>query len=173
MSDEQKKIEDQITDQLEINPTEVMNELLEQPARFFYWGSLWARASRKKRGTKLALKEKEAKLTADFRINLAETDPTTRVTENMIKTYLGNHPDMTTLETTVIKDEFIEEELAVAKDAMKQRHQVLLEISRMQNEEKFYGNEYRNMRNELETREIKTRKKRTKVEPVVDAVVEE
>jgi hypothetical protein len=35
MSDEQKKIEDQITDQLEINPTEVMNELLEQPARFF------------------------------------------------------------------------------------------------------------------------------------------
>jgi hypothetical protein len=91
----------------------------------------------------------------------------------MIKTYLGNHPDMTTLETTVIKDEFIEEELAVAKDAMKQRHQVLLEISRMQNEEKFYGNEYRNMRNELETREIKTRKKRTKVEPVVDAVVEE
>ncbi len=173
MSDEQKKIEDTIKDQLEINPTEVLNELLEQPARYFYWGSLWARASRKKRVTKLSLKEAEASLTATFRIKLAEEEPNVRVTENMIKTFLGNHPNMTALETALIKDEFIEEELSVAKDAMKQRHQVLLEIARMQNEEKFYGNEYRNMRNELEVREIKTRKKRSKVEPIVEAVTEE
>jgi hypothetical protein len=104
---------------------------------------------------------------------MAVDKPTERVTENMIKNYLNGHPDIQEAEAELIKKEYIEEMLSVAKDAMKERHQALLEIVRRINEEAFYGGEYAAMRKELEAQEtVKAKRKVRKPEPITENIGE-
>lgn len=164
MAEEEKKktVEEQIREELEINQGDLIRELTNQPAKFYYWGALWAAASRAKRNQRLMKQEVEARLTKEFRELMAETKPTERVTENMIKMYLNGHPEMIDSEKELVRREYTEDLLAMAKDAMKERHQILLEISRRNLEEQFYGDEYKAMREELEARNVVKHKKRTK-----------
>jgi hypothetical protein len=168
-----KKIEEQIREELDINQADIIRELTNQPAKFFYWGALWAAACRAKRKQRLARQVVEAEYTNSFRAQMAVDKPTERVTENMIKNYLNGHPDIQEAEAELIKKEYIEEMLSVAKDAMKERHQALLEIVRRINEEAFYGGEYAAMRKELEAQEtVKAKRKVRKPEPITENIGE-
>jgi hypothetical protein len=156
MTEEKKsKIEEDISGDLAINEGDLRNEMNAQPSKYFYYGSLWARASRMRRNQRLKLREVEASLCNNFRKEMAEGSPGTRVTEAMLNNFLYNHPTFLEHEQAAIQSEYMEEILAVAKEAFRERHQTLLELYKKAEEERLYGDSYDNMRKEFEAVEEK------------------
>lgn len=150
-----KTVEETIQDDLEINDEKIVEELKNQPGLFFYYATMSARASRARRKAKLKAKESEAALVKDFRQRMNQEQPGVRVTERMIDEYLSAHPDYIAMNTRLIDLEYTEDMLTLARDAFKERHQALMEISRAISDERIYGNEIEHMRNQFEKREVK------------------
>jgi len=148
-------IEADLAKELEIDETKLEEELIRQPSKFFYWGALWARASRLRRKSRLQMKEKEASLCKAFRERAAEETPGLRITEKMLNDYLYTHPEYLQAEKDLIDKEYMDDLLSIAKEAFKERHQTLLELRRTVVEERAYGSEIEAMRRELEERESK------------------
>lgn len=164
---EQNAIELEIKEALEIDETDILNELRRHSAKYFYYGVLWARAAKQRRRLRLKLKELEARLANELRRQVTEGDPKARVTEAMKNDYLFNHPDYLAAEAEMIQGEYMEEVLDVARDGMKQRGMALNELSRQHRAEDVYGDEFKAMKTEYQERvdEIpKKRHRRTKAE---------
>ncbi len=164
MTEEKKSIESEILEDLEIDETKLNEELQKQPGKFFYYTSQWARAARSRRRTKLNAAEREAVLAKEYREIIAKETPGQRVTERMLTDYLNNHPEYLKLQEDIIKSEYMEDVLEATRDSMRQRHQVLLELSRAAHEERIYGNDITSvagMRAEFEEREARKSRKRT------------
>jgi len=163
--EEEKTTEQQIQEDLGINPDDLAKELLDQPSRFFFWSVTWARAARARRRQRLATRELEARLTKEFRELMANTQPGVRVTEKMIDDFMYGHPVYKQQSDELIKTEYAEDMLSVAKDAMKERYGALTELMRNQKEEQIMDTQSATevMRDELaaqgETREVKKLKK--------------
>jgi len=171
MTDEKRTSEGQISDALQIDETKLEDELLRQPSLFFYWSMAWALSARKRRMQKLATRQIEAELTKGFRMEMAAENPGLRVTEKMINDYLAEHPAYHEAQKELIKAEYMEDMLNVAKDAFKEKFNVLLELYRNQSDVQV--NEFTTVKafkDEIKERE-KTRKRRTKRE--VEAPAEE
>ena len=160
-----KTFEEQIQEDLVIDETSLRQELLDQPSHVFYWGSMWARASRARRKQKLDIEQLEAELSKDFREAMLKSEPGARVTEKMIREFLDGHPKYQKVQLQLIQASYMEDMFSVAKDAFKSKGQSLLELSKSEAEQKFYANEMKAMREEYETRESKKTRKGKKVEP--------
>lgn len=157
----------EIKDALEIDATDILEELRRHSSKFFYYGILWARASRQKRKLRLKLRELEASLTNILRRQMAAEDPKARLTEAIKSEYLYGHPDYLTAEQELIQAEYMEEVLDVARDGMKSRGIALQELARQNREESLYGGEFSAMKKEYAERvdDIpKKRHRRTKAE---------
>lgn len=168
---EKKKAEDQIQEGLTIDDTKLTEELKGQPGLFFYYAAMSARASRARRKEKLRAKEAEAGLVKEFRQKMNKEQLGTRVTEKMVDEYLSEHPDYIAMNSRLIDLEYMEDMLTLARDAFKERHQVLIELSRTMSDEKVYGNEIAVMREEFEKRIPTTRAKRPKKLQVQEATI--
>lgn len=148
---------------IEIDDTDLGGEMARQPSRYFYWGSVWSRASAFAKKMKVALKETEARLANEFRAYIAQDKPGTRVTDSMIQSYLHTHEEWKVAEEAVRKAEYNADLLEVAREAFKQRHHSLQSLFRQKDESQMYGSEYANvkaMRDVFEDRE----RRRTKEE---------
>jgi len=135
--EEEKTTEQQIQEDLGINQDDLAKELLDQPSRFFFWSVTWARAARARRRQRLATRELEARLTKEFRELMANTQPGVRVTEKMIEDFMYGHPVYKQQSDELIKTEYAEDMLSVAKDAMKERYGALTELMRNQKDEQI------------------------------------
>jgi len=145
-------LELEVKEALEIDETNILEELRRHSAKYFWWGATWARASKQRRRLRLKLKELEARLANELRRTINESDPKARVTEAMKNDYLYSHPDFLTAEQELIQAEYMEEVLDVARDGMKQRGQALQELARQNRTESIYGDEFRAMKNEYNER---------------------
>jgi len=178
MSDEKtdkRNLEEEIQEDLDIDDTQLDQELSKQPSKYFYYGATWAKSSRLRRKERLRLRELEATLCNAFRAKMAETNPGTRVTEAMLNNYLYNHPDYLKQEQVAIQAEYGEELMSIVKEAFKQRSQSLLELFRSNKEAEYYGNEFTAMRKEFEAgvddkRKMKRRKKEIQAEETPEVV---
>jgi len=135
----ERKIEQEIQTELEIDETKLAEELQRQPSRFFYWAVSWALAQRKSRVTQLRLKELEAKKSAAYRKEMVDGGMKPRdVTIKMVEDYCTDHPEVQTLRNEWIQAEYIMDMLDIAKIAFRQRHQSLVELFKSKSEEQFY-----------------------------------
>ena len=168
MPDEIKtSLELEIKEALDIDESDILEELRRHSAKYFWWGATWARASKQKRKLRLKLKELESRLANDLRREMATVDPKARVTEAIKSDYLYSHPTYLEAETEMIQAEYMEEVLDVARDGMKQRGQALQELARQNREESMYGSEFQAMKKEYTERieeQPKKRHRRTKAE---------
>ena len=158
------KVENEIQKELEIDESNIVNELIRHPSKFFYWATTWALASRKSRKIRLKRREVEARLSKEYRIVMREDDPKFRVTEKILDDYLAEHSDYKAACEEEIQAEYMADMLGVAKEAFKVRSQALVELSRSMVEEKFYGNELKSFETELKARDVQTRRKRKEQE---------
>ena len=152
MPDQFDEISANLQKDLDIDDTNLDGELLKHPAKYFYWGHIFARAARKARKEKLRLKELEAFLSKEFRDKMATESPSTRVTEKMISEYLLGHPDYLDQEKKLIEAEYVSDMLEVGKFAMYFRQQSLIELRKMSAEERQYGSELEAMKSEFAER---------------------
>lgn len=156
MPEEQKKsIDVEVQEELEIDDTKLNEEMIRQPSKFYYWAANWARAARSKRKQRIKVRETESTLSADFRKKMTGDSPGTRVTEKMIEDYLYAHPTYKEELINLVDKEHAEDVFSNVKDAFKERHQVLLELSRTAKDEQLYGDELKAMKQEFDAREAK------------------
>jgi len=174
MTDELKKgVEGQISEALRINETKIEEELLRQPSLFFYWSMGWALAARKRRMHKLAARRVEAELTKEFRLTMSRENPGLRLTEKMINDYLSEHPTFQESQTELIKSEYTEDMLNIASVALKEKHQILIELHK--NNDDVQLSEFSTIRafkDEVKQRERKRSKKREVIEDDLSVVPE-
>ncbi len=167
MPEEDKKAtETEFQEALTINTDNIVEELKEQPSTYFYYSCMWALASRKRRVQRTKLKEIEARLGRSFKLDLKTEDAKVRVSERMLDDYLAEQEEYKAALKEYIQSEYVESMLEVAKDAFKQRGIMLTELSRSHSDDKIYGNEYKVMKEELERRDEKVKRKRSKREEV-------
>ena len=159
MPEEKVDYEKEIQTDLEINEDNLPEELVNQSSDMFYWGSMWARAAKARRKSKLELDILDASLSKEFREIMLKTNPEVRVTERMLNEYLNGHPKMQEGHQKFINASYLEDMFGVANTAFKQRGQVLLELAKSNAENKFYENELRTMREDFERKEEKKIKK--------------
>jgi hypothetical protein len=157
-----KKVEMEIQEALAVNTDDLAGELKEQPSTFFYWSCMWALAARKRRHQKIALKEVEAKLGRRFKESLRAEDPKIRVSERMLDDYLAEQSEYQEVLQAYTQAEYTESMLEVAKDSFKQRGQMLIELSRTHGDDRYQESAYRAMAGELEKKDEKKLRKRTK-----------
>jgi hypothetical protein len=157
MIDEKLTLEQELANEIAIDDLKLDEEMLRQPSKFFYWGSQWARAMRRLAKEELILKELESNLSKEFREMMANSKPDLRVTEKMINEYTASHPDYLTQTKTVMDWENTERLLNIAKEAMRQRYQVILDLRKYSLEAKIYGDEFKAMSKEYEQRKKKTK----------------
>jgi len=162
MVEEKLKVEEEIQKALEINVDSIAEELQEQSATYFYYSCSWAMASRKRRHQKLALETTRARLGQEFKEKMRQEDAKVRITERMLDDYLSEKPEYQQALKDYFQAEYVESMLEVAKDAFRQRAQMLNELSRSHSDEKFYGSEFKVMKAEMEQRDEKVQKKRAK-----------
>lgn len=167
MEEIKTSLELEIKEALDIDESDILEELRRHSAKYFWWGATWARASKQKRRLRLKTKELESRLANALRVELGGQDTKTRVTEAMKTEYLYSHPEFLEAEQELIQAEYMEEVLDVARDAMKQRGMALQELARQNRAEEMYGNEFSAMKREYKEQldEIpKKRNRRTKAE---------
>ena len=171
MSDETTKseVEKEIKEELKIDDANVPGELKEHATKFYYYGTMWARALKAERHQRLYVDALEANLAKEFREMMLRDEPGTRITEKMLKEFVANHPKYIEEQKKLIHLEFVADIFNTARMAFESRGRMLLELSKITNETKFYDNEYAAMRKEFELREEKKAQKRAKKE-VEDAV---
>jgi hypothetical protein len=157
-----KDIEGDLKKELEINDADIATELREQSTKFFFYGTLWARALRAERQQKLIVESLEASLSKEFRELMLRTEPGTRVTEKMLKEYISGAPLYQEAQQKLINAGYSADLFNVAKTAFESRGRMLLELSRQTGENKFYDREFLNMKDEFERREEKKAKGRSK-----------
>lgn len=155
-----KSQEEHIKDALKINESEIRAELIDQPSQYFYYSCGWALATRKRRLEKLALKETEAKLGRQFKELVRTEDPKARVTERMLDDWLAENEEYKRALQSLISAEYVSEMLEVAKDAFKQRSQVLIELARSDKEEKYWGDQTVLLEKEMMRRDEKIKRTR-------------
>ncbi len=160
-------IETKLQEDLEINEQDILHELARQPSKYYFYGTMWCKASRKSRKQRLRVKELEARLANELRKNLEAKVPGGRVTEKMINDYVNTHPEYLESEGERIQSEYMEDVLGVARDAFKQRALSLQELARQDREEQIYGNEFKAMVTEHEERvkDVGRKKKSVREEP--------
>ncbi len=120
---------------MDINEEDIDLEMQRQPAKFCFWGARFARAARTHAREKLALKELAAQIGKTFRNHMAEKQPQTRVTNDMVSTFVVNTPEYQEQERKVIEAEYQENFLNVAREAFRQRAQMILQLCRHQMDE--------------------------------------
>jgi hypothetical protein len=168
-TEKKREIEKEIQEELKIDDANVPAELKEHATHFFYYGQCWARALKAERHQRLFIDALEASLAKEFREMMLRDEPGTRITEKMLKEFVSNHPKFVEESQKLIQLEFVADIFNTARMAFESRGRMLLELSKVTNESKFYDNEYSAMRKEFELREEKKAQKKAKKE-VVDAV---
>lgn len=171
---EKVTVEDEIREALLINDDDLIKELKEQPSLYFYYSALWSRAAKKRRTQKMQLKEVEARLGKVLRERVRADDIKAKVSERMLDDYLAEQEEYKQILRDYTQAEYVESLLEVAKDAFKQRGQLLVELSRSNRDEKVYGNEMNIMKAEMERRDEKVKAKRSKRQPelIEDTAIE-
>jgi hypothetical protein len=162
MTEETRTAEKEIQEALTINTDDLAGELKEQPSIYFYWATMWALAARKRRIQKMVLKEVEAKLGRRFKEALRAEDPKVRVSERMLDDYLAEQPEYKETLQLYTQSEYTESMLEMARDSFKQRGIMLTELSRSHSDDKVYGDGFRAMKEEIERRDEKKLRKRSK-----------
>ena len=128
---------EEIMAELEINEGRMSQEVTRQPSKFAYWGSLASRASKKLSKQKLALSVLKAQLGRDYRLMMKDREPNTRITEAMVDTFVITTEDFLNQANTVIYAQHEDDMLNVAKEAFRQRANMLLQLAKMQMEEMY------------------------------------
>lgn len=128
---------EEVSRQLEINLDNIGEELSRQPSRYAYWGAMAAHASKKLARQKLNLAEVKAKLARDYRIAMADNEPNVRVTESMVDAFVTVTDEFKDQIQKVIYAQHEDDLLSVAKEALRQRAQMLLELGRQRREEMY------------------------------------
>lgn len=156
---EENRLENEIKNALDISQDDLTLELIDQPSLYYYYACGWALASRKRRMVRMKLKETEAELGKELKHILRADDPKVRVTERMLDDYMAQHPKYKEALENLIQAEYTESVFEVAKDAFKERYGALIELSKSHGEERIYGNEINILKNEMERRDDKVRKR--------------
>lgn len=136
-----KKIADlqnRIEMDLRINDAHLSRELKEQSAKFSYWAAAAAIKSQEYLQAKHTLAVKEAVLGREINeklLQLKKVDPNTRASDKVVKDRVVAHPDYAEAFRTVL-ELGVEEGIAQgAKEAFRQRAQMLLEMARAERAE--------------------------------------
>lgn len=129
------KITEELLREVDINEADIDLEMQRQPAKFCFWGARYSRAARNHSRSKLALKELAARIGKDYRIKMREEEPQTRVTNDMVSTFVVNIPEYQAQERAVIEAEYQENFFNVAREAFRQRAQMILQLCRHQMDE--------------------------------------
>lgn len=165
MSDFEKEVKEALV----IHDEDLSTELKEQATKQYYYGAMWARAVKAERTQKLLVDTIEAELSQEFRQLMLAENPKERVTEKMLKEYIGNHPKSKAEQEKLIQFGMVSDMFNIAKSAFESRGRMLLELAKQNAANKFYDDEYRNMRMEFERKEEeKVKKSRRKKDPVID-----
>lgn len=138
-------------DELPIDEDHLMEELKDQHMRFARWGSIYARACKDTRQGKILLAELEAELRDRVRKQLIEEG--TRPTEGLLNERLNLDPEYKKMRLRVARLEHEEEESKNARDAMRMRKDILLEMCRYLGQE--ISNTYEKMARRLDGRKAK------------------
>lgn len=145
------KSSEELLREIDINEDDIDLEMSRQPAKFCYWGARYARAARTHSREKLALRELAAQIGKSYRTKMKEVDPQTRVTNDMVSTFVVNTPEYQKQERVVIEAEYQENFLNVAREAFRQRAQMILQLCRHQMDE-MIQTDFTIHKNELEGR---------------------
>jgi hypothetical protein len=150
----------EIKEAIEIDGTNIVEELRRHSAKYFYYGVLWARAAKQQRKLHIKTKSMEAELMKTARVE----NP--KLSAEMKNEYLYGHPDYLQAQQDEIQGTYMEEVLNVATQALKQRGMALQELARQNRTEEFYGDEFKAMKAEYSERvqESSKRHRRTKAE---------
>lgn len=137
--------------ELPIDEDHLMEELKDQHLRFARWGSIYARACKDTRQGKILLAKLEAELRDQVRKQLIEEG--TRPTEGLLNEKLNLDPGYLKKKIEVARLEHEEEESKNARDAMRMRKDILLEMCRYLGQEVL--NTYERMARKLDGRKAK------------------
>jgi len=159
--------EAEIKEALAIHDEALDIELKEQATQQFYYGSLWARAMKAERTQRLTVDSVEAELCQEFRIKMANDNPKERITEKMLREYIVNHPKYKEEQLKSIQLGMVADMFNVGKTAFESRGRMLLELSKRNAENKFYDQQYRNMREEFDRQEEANARKKTRKKQIV------
>lgn len=145
------KITDELLREVDINEDDLDLEIQRQPAKFCFWGARFARAIRRHAREKLALHELRAQVGKTYRNRMAQESPQTRVTNDMVDTFVTLTPEYQEQTKAVAEAEYQENLLSAAKEAFRQRSQMLLQLARMKMDEMIQS-DYSINKRELEGR---------------------
>jgi len=151
MAKSTERLPEIIRKDLDINEDDLDLEVQRQPSKYAYWGAQYARVARRAARQKLALKTLEAKIGRDFRNYMKKHEPQTRVTEGMVSTFVLLNEEHQTQSQRVIEAEYEENILTVARDAFRQRAQMLLQLARLKMDE-LIQSDFKINKRELEQR---------------------
>jgi hypothetical protein len=147
----------EIKEAIEIDGTNILEELRRHSAKYFYYGVLWARAAKNQRKVHTRVKALEATL-----MKVARTE-NPKISSEMKTEFLNSSEEYTVAMQEEIQATYMEEVLSVAKDAMRQRGNALQELARQNRTEEWYGDEYKRMKGEFDERVKESPRRRKKI----------
>ena len=130
MNEDTVLLEQKIVDELQLDETKLREDLKNQPLRLFYWGRMWAKALRAKKEARINLDRIEGRLSTEYRLKMSQINPRQRPILQMVEAYLNEQEEYNSAREALIKAEYAENILAVAKEAFQQRHSMLEEMSK-------------------------------------------
>lgn len=133
MTEKVKELQKRISMDLRINDANLSMELKEQPSKFAYWGAAHAIKLQEYNMAKVSFQEKESVLAAELEkiyTAMKKKDSSVRTTDKIIKDAVVRHPERSASYKELIDVGLEEGILSVAKEAFRQRSQMVLELAR-------------------------------------------
>lgn len=133
-----QKLLTKIQADVKIDDTRLSNELKEQSSKFAYWSAGSAIKMQEYQSKKREIVEKEARLSRDMerKLNIEkQNDPKIRITDKVIKDCVNLDPVYKSLQEEAIQLGLEYDILNGAKEAFRQRAQMLLEMCRTERAE--------------------------------------
>lgn len=152
---EEGKLEQEIQQELAIDDTHIEGEMKRQPGKFFYWGTLQAKAANRVRNEKARLDASKAEEAKTFKENTLKEDSKIRITERMLDDYLDLNETIRGRKNALIEAQYSEELLSTAVEAFRQRHYSIVELAKSKESERMAQNEFSLMKREYEAKERK------------------
>jgi len=148
------ELEQNIKDELKIDDTKLMEELLQQSSKYFFWATKKAEASAEVRTQKARLDEAKARLGREYKQN----NPTVKATERVLDDYLDEHQEVRDIRGILTRSLFTEEMLEAATHAFVERHYALIELIGLKEREKMLTNEFEKMKEDFKKAQLARQK---------------
>lgn len=126
-----------LQNELKVNESNLLQEMLQQPSKYIYWASLLEKINYFQEVKEIELETKIAQLDKSAREQCKTDD--VKPTKDIVDAYIKRHPEYLTAKKTVQHYEYISSRIARIVKAFEQRKDMLQSYGKQIAEQKIYG----------------------------------